>query len=41
MQITRQANYALRAVIYFLHLEENEKAATNLIAEDQKKTPCF
>lgn len=41
MQITRQADYALRAVIYLSRLEENEKAATGLIAEDQKIPPSF
>ncbi len=41
MQITRQADYALRAVIYLSRLEENEKAATSLIAEDQKIPPSF
>ncbi len=41
MQITRQADYALRAVIYLSRLEENEKAATGLIAEDQKIPQSF
>jgi Rrf2 family protein len=41
MQITRQADYALRAVIYLSRLEENEKAATGLIAEAQKIPPSF
>ena len=41
MQITRQADYALRAVIYLSRLKENEKAATALIAEDQKIPPSF
>ena len=41
MQITRQADYALRALIYLSRLEENEKAATSLIAEDQKIPPSF
>jgi Rrf2 family protein len=41
MQITRQADYALRAVIYLSRLEENEKAATSLVAEDQEIPPSF
>jgi len=41
MQITRQADYALRAIIYLSRLEENEKAATSLIAEAQKIPPSF
>jgi len=41
LQITRQADYALRAVIYLSRLEKNEKAATSLIAEDQKIPPSF
>jgi Rrf2 family protein len=36
MQITRQADYALRAIFYLSRLEENKKAVTNLIAKDQK-----
>ena len=41
MQITRQADYALRAVIFLSRLEENEIVATSLIAEDQKIPPSF
>ncbi|MCD6356586.1 MAG: Rrf2 family transcriptional regulator [Anaerolineaceae bacterium] len=41
MQITRQADYALRAVIYLSRLRENEKAATSSIAADQKISPSF
>ncbi len=41
MQITRQADYALRAIIFLSRLEENEIAATSLIAEDQKIPPSF
>ena len=36
MQITRQADYALRALIFLSRLEKNEIAPTSLIAEDQK-----
>lgn len=41
MQITRQADYALRAIYYLSRLEENKKAATGLIAEDQNIPPSF
>jgi Rrf2 family protein len=41
MQITRQADYALRAVIYLSRLEKNERAATSLIADDQKIPSSF
>lgn len=41
MQITRQADYALRAMIYLSKLEQNERAATSLIAEEQKIPPSF
>ncbi|MDO9546201.1 MAG: Rrf2 family transcriptional regulator [Pelolinea sp.] len=41
MQITRQADYALRAVVYLAHLEENEKAATGIIAKAQNVPPSF
>jgi Rrf2 family protein len=35
MQITRQAEYALRAVLYLTRLPENQKAATSQIAEKE------
>jgi len=41
MQITRQADYALRAMYYLSKLEPNERAATSLIAEEQKIPPSF
>lgn len=41
MQITRQADYALRAVIFLSQLNENEKAATSLIAAEQEIPPSF
>jgi Rrf2 family protein len=41
MQITRQADYALRAVVFLSRLQENEKAATSLIAAEQKIPPSF
>ncbi len=41
MQITRQADYALRAMLYLAKLEPNQKAATSQIAEEQKIPPSF
>jgi Rrf2 family protein len=41
MQITRQADYALRAVIYLSRLGTEERAATSQIAEDQHIPPSF
>ena len=41
MQITRQADYALRAMLYLARLETNERAATSKIAEDQEIPPSF
>lgn len=41
MQITRQADYALRAMVYLSKLDPNEKAATSLIADEQKIPPSF
>jgi Rrf2 family protein len=41
MQITRQADYALRAVVYLSQLGENEKAATGIIAQQQMIPPSF
>lgn len=41
MQITRQADYALRAMYYLSKLDPNDKAATSLIAEEQKIPPSF
>ena len=35
MQITRQADYAVRAVLHLAQLGPHEKAATSQIAEDQ------
>ena len=35
MQITRQADYALRAMLYLARLDRNEKAATSKIAEEK------
>jgi Rrf2 family protein len=41
MQITRQADYALRAVIYLSRLAPEERAATSQIASDQRIPPSF
>jgi Rrf2 family protein len=41
MQITRQADYALRAMIYLARLEPNQRAATSHIAEEQRIPPSF
>jgi Rrf2 family protein len=41
MQITRQADYALRAVRYLSRLSPGEKASTNSIAEGENIPPSF
>jgi Rrf2 family protein len=41
MQITRQADYALRAVIYLSKLKPEERAATSQIAQEQHIPPSF
>ena len=41
MQITRQADYAVRAVLYLAHLGTNERAATSTVAEEQRIPPSF
>jgi Rrf2 family protein len=41
MQITRQADYAVRAVLFLTNLEENERVATSTIAEKQHIPPSF
>lgn len=41
MQITRQADYALRAMVYLSRIEPNLRAATKKIAEVQKIPPSF
>lgn len=41
MQITRQADYALRAMVFLARLEPNERASTKKIAEKQKIPPSF
>jgi Rrf2 family protein len=41
MQITRQADYALRAMLYLSQLNPNQRAATSQIAEEQNIPPSF
>lgn len=41
MQITRQADYALRAMIYLARLDANSRAATSQIAQEQLIPPSF
>ena len=41
MQITRQADYAVRAVLYLAQLGPDRRAATSQIAEDQQIPPSF
>lgn len=41
MQITRQADYALRAVIYLSRLGSEQRAATSHIAQEQRIPPSF
>ncbi len=41
MQITRQADYAVRAVAFLARLGTDSRAATSQIAEEQKIPPSF
>jgi Rrf2 family iron-sulfur cluster assembly transcriptional regulator len=41
MQITRQADYAVRAVLYLARLGGGERAATSTVAEQQRIPPSF
>jgi len=41
MQITRQADYALRAVLYLARLEPGRKEPTSRIAEERHIPPSF
>ncbi len=41
MQITKQADYALRAVMFLAKLEDGDKASTKDIAESQQIPPSF
>ncbi len=41
MQITRQADYAVRAVLYLAQLGEDRRASTSQIAKEQQIPPSF
>lgn len=41
MQITRQADYAVRAVLYLARLDASKRAATSQVAQDQHIPPSF
>ncbi len=41
MQITRQADYALRAILYLARLDPQQRASTSQIAEYQQIPPSF
>jgi len=41
MQITRQADYAVRAVLYLAKMGSERRAATSQIAEEQQIPPSF
>ncbi|OGO30204.1 MAG: hypothetical protein A2Z16_02940 [Chloroflexi bacterium RBG_16_54_18] len=41
MQITRQADYAVRAVLYLAKIGEERRAATSQIAQEQQIPPSF
>lgn len=41
MQITKQADYALRAMLYLAQLSPNERASTSTIASEQAIPPSF
>ena len=41
MQITRQADYAVRAVLHLARMGNNKRAATSTVAEQQHIPPSF
>lgn len=41
MQITRQADYAIRAVLYITRLGGNQRASTSQVAQEQHIPPSF
>jgi Rrf2 family protein len=41
MQITRQADYAVRAVLYLSRMGNNQRAATSTVAKEQNIPPSF
>jgi Rrf2 family protein len=41
MQITRQADYAVRAVLHLAKMDPNQRAATSRVAKEQNIPPSF
>ena len=41
MQITRQADYAVRAVLYLSRMGDDQRAATSKVAQAQRIPPSF
>jgi DNA-binding IscR family transcriptional regulator len=41
MQITRQADYAVRAVLHLARIGSSERAATSTVAKEQNIPPSF
>lgn len=41
MRITRQADYAIRAVLYLARMKSEQRAATSTIAQEQRIPPSF
>src|ERR1043165_6729260 len=41
MQITRQADYAVRAVLHLARVDGNERTATSAVAKEQNIPPSF
>jgi Rrf2 family protein len=41
MQITRQADYAVRAMVYLAQMGQDRRAATSQIAQDKQIPPSF
>ncbi|NTU74729.1 MAG: Rrf2 family transcriptional regulator [Anaerolineaceae bacterium] len=41
MQITRQADYALRAMLYLAQMDPAQRASTSLIAQEKNIPPSF
>jgi Rrf2 family protein len=41
MQITRQADYAVRAVLYLSRVGGNQRSATSTVAKEQRIPPSF
>jgi Rrf2 family protein len=41
MQITRQADYAVRAVLHLANMKNGDRAATSAVAKEQRIPPSF